>query len=189
MVSTNQHQITILTKKYSTLINICCSNSASQLPTEWNETMIRQVVLALTQTMSQLTLSKLCNISQPLISSIVRGGKKLGRRKCMEFGQWYMNYIKSNDVRPTNIQSEGSGRLVFDKRREIPRLKLWFAENAKPTDELLEEYSRIMNEDPTRKDRPQVSAKALKNWWKNERQKLGIRQREIRGRPKLKQID
>lgn len=37
--------------------------------------------------------------------------------------------------------------------------------------------------------RPQVTGKALKNWWKNERQKLGIRQREIRGRPKLKKID
>lgn len=165
------------------------SNSVSQVPTEWNETMIRQVVLALTQTMSQLTLSKLCNISQPLISSIVRGGKKLGRRKCMEFGQWYMNYIKSNEARPVTMHREGSGRLVFDKRREIPRLKLWFAENAKPTDELLEEYSRLMNEDPIRKARPPVSAKALKNWWKNERQKLGIRQREIRGRPKLKQLD
>lgn len=165
------------------------SNSVSQLSTEWNETMIRQVVLALTQTMSQLTLSKLCNISQPLISSIVRGGKKLGRRKCIEFGQWYMNYIKSNEARAPNVPKEGSGRLVFDKRREIPRLKAWFAKNAKPTDELLEEYSRLMNEDPIRKARPPVSAKALKNWWKNERQKLGIRQREIRGRPKLKQID
>lgn len=40
-----------------------CS-SVTQLPAEWTETMIRQVVLALTQTMSQLTLSKLCNISQ-----------------------------------------------------------------------------------------------------------------------------
>lgn len=39
-------------------------SSVQQLPTEWNETMIRQVVLALTQNMSQLTLSKLCNISQ-----------------------------------------------------------------------------------------------------------------------------
>lgn len=37
--------------------------------------------------------------------------------------------------------------------------------------------------------RPQVTAKALKNWWKNERQKLGIRQREIGGRPKLKRAD
>lgn len=185
---------------------------------EWNETMIRQVVLALTQTMSQLTLSKLCNISQPLISAIVRGGKKLGRRKCMEFGQWYMNYVKSNEViargAPSGMSGlggggggglsgsgsgsgslgqshsgEGSGRLVFDKRREIPRLKSWFAENAKPSEELLLQYSRLMNDDPIRRDRPQVSAKALKNWWKNERQKLGIRQREFRGRPKLKQID
>lgn len=107
----------------------------------------------------------------------------------MEFGQWYMNYIKSSEARPPHVHKEGSGRLVFDKRREIPRLKSWFAENAKPTDDLLEEYSRLMNEDPIRKARPPVSAKALKNWWKNERQKLGIRQREIRGRPKLKQLD
>lgn len=116
--------------------------------------MIRQVVLALTQTMSQLTLSKLCNISQPLISSIVRGGKKLGRRKCAEFGQWYMNYIKSAEARPSTMFCEGGGaRLVFDKTREIPRLKAWFANNTKPSDELLEEYSKILNEDALRKDR------------------------------------
>jgi len=116
--------------------------------------MIRQVVLALTQTMSQLTLSKLCNISQPLISSIVRGGKKLGRRKCAEFGQWYMNYIKSADARPSTMFCEGSGaRLVFDKSREIPQLKAWFANNTKPSDELLEEYSKILNEHALRKDR------------------------------------
>lgn len=135
-------------------INRTNSSSVSQGPTEWTETMIRQIVLDLTQTMSQLTLSKLCNISQPLISSIVRGGKKLGRRKCQEFGQWYLNYIQSADARPPAMLNEGGGaRLVFDKTREIPRLKAWFANNTKPSEELLEEYSRLLNEDTLRKDR------------------------------------
>ena len=127
----------------------------NQAPAEWTESMIRQIVLALTQTMSQLTLSKLCNISQPLISSIVRGGKKLGRRKCQEFGQWYLNYIQSADTHPPVTHHEGGGgaRLVFDKTREIPRLKAWFANNTKPSEELLEEYSRQLNEDSLRKDR------------------------------------
>lgn len=91
---------------------------------------------------------------QPLISSIVRGNKKLGRRKCAEFGQWYMNYIKSAEARPSSMFCEGSGaRLVFDKTREIPQLKAWFAENTKPSDEALEEYSKILNDNEIRKDR------------------------------------
>jgi hypothetical protein len=164
------------------------NNALSQAPTEWTETMIRQIVTTLCQSMSQLTLSKLCNISQPLISAIVRGGKRLGRRKCEEFGQWYLNYIKSMDNRPALAQPESTAaRLVFDKTREIPQLKAWFADNTKPSEDILEYYSKILNED--RKFKPQVSAKALKNWWKNERQKLGIRQRENRGRPRLKRIE
>lgn len=47
----------------------------------------------------------------------------------------------------------GGARLVFDKSREIPQLKAWFANNTKPSDELLEEYSRILNENTSRKDR------------------------------------
>jgi hypothetical protein len=170
-------------------LRIALVNSAlSQAPTEWTETMIRQIVTTLCQSMSQLTLSKLCNISQPLISAIVRGGKRLGRRKCEEFGQWYLNYIKSIDSRPMPAQPESTAaRLVFDKTREIPQLKAWFADNTKPSEDILEYYSKILNED--RKFKPQVSAKALKNWWKNERQKLGIRQRENRGRPRLKRIE
>ena len=170
-------------------LRIALVNSAlSQAPTEWTETMIRQIVTTLCQSMSQLTLSKLCNISQPLISAIVRGGKRLGRRKCEEFGQWYLNYIKSMDNRPAPAQPESTAaRLVFDKTREIPQLKAWFADNTKPSEDILEYYSKILNED--RKFKPQVSAKALKNWWKNERQKLGIRQRENRGRPRLKRIE
>lgn len=93
-------------------------------------------------------------LKQPLISSIVRGGKKLGRRKCAEFGQWYMNYIKSAEARPSTMFCEGGGaRLVFDKSREIPQLKAWFANNTKPSDEALEEYSKILNQHALRKDR------------------------------------
>lgn len=93
---------------------------------------------------------------KPLISAIVRGGKKLGRRKCAEFGQWYANYIKSPDARPPNMFSGsgvGGARLVFDKSREIPQLKAWFATNTNPTDEILEEYSKILNEQGMRKCR------------------------------------
>lgn len=101
-----------------------------------------------------------------------------------------MNYIKTAEARSSTMFFHGGGaRLVFDKSREIPQLKAWFANNTKPSDEMLEEYSRILNQHDLRKDRPQVTAKALRNWWKNERQKLGIRQREIRGRPKLKRVD
>lgn len=90
---------------------------------------------------------------QPLISAIVRGGKKLGRRKCTEFGQWYMSYIKSAEARPAQLAGEcGGARLVFDKTKEIPQLKAWFALNTKPSDELLEQYSKFLNEHSDRKD-------------------------------------
>lgn len=151
--------------------------------------MTRQAVLSLTQNMSQLALAKLCNISQPLISAIVRGNKKLGRRKCAEFGKWYMDYIRDIDSLNSTPASSGPGRgaagctrLVYDKNREIPQLKSWFASNQSPSNDQLEEYSKILNEDQSRRDRPIVTAKALRNWWKNERQKLGIRQREMRSK-------
>lgn len=47
----------------------------------------------------------------------------------------------------------GGARLVFDKTREIPQLKDWFSTNTKPSDELLEEYSKILNQHVLRKDR------------------------------------
>lgn len=65
-----------------------------------------------------------------------------------------MNYIKSSEARPSVMFCEGGGaRLVFDKSREIPQLKDWFANNTKPSDELLEEYSKILNQHALRKDR------------------------------------
>lgn len=65
-----------------------------------------------------------------------------------------MNYIKSAEARPSTMFCEGGGaRLVFDKSREIPQLKAWFANNTKPSDEALEEYSKILNQHALRKDR------------------------------------
>lgn len=65
-----------------------------------------------------------------------------------------MNYMKSAEARPATMFCEGGGaRLVFDKTREIPQLKNWFANNMKPSDKMLEEYSKILNEHALRKDR------------------------------------
>ena len=49
--------------------------------------------------------------------------------------------------------TSGGARLVFDKTREIPQLKSWFTTNSKPSDEMLEYYSQLLNENPMRKDR------------------------------------
>ncbi|CAG2115760.1 unnamed protein product [Medioppia subpectinata] len=65
---------------------------------EWTHNTVREAVLELLREISQSKLSKLCQISQSLLSSIVNNKfeGKIGKKKCEEFGKWYTDYRRGH---------------------------------------------------------------------------------------------
>lgn len=147
-------------------------------PQEWIDTTVRNAVLELLREMSQSKLAKLCPLSQPMLSNIInnRYVGKIGKEKCQEFGTWYLNYRKQNpeavspEVVPTDRPQDG--RLTFHPTKELPMMRSWFHGCRNPSRRTLQMYVDILNQGPVRQqERPKVVVSALKNWWKNEKQR------------------
>ncbi|XP_067142565.1 homeobox protein dve-1-like isoform X2 [Centruroides vittatus] len=152
--------------------------SMPENPQEWTDTAVRNAVLVLLREMSQSKLASLCPLSQPLLSNIMNNkyNGKIGKDKCQEFGSWYLNYCKKDNVTwPPNATSTGcprDGRLTFHPIKELPMLKEWYQSNRSPSHATLQMYVDILNQGTVRQqERPKVTTSSLKNWWKNERQR------------------
>lgn len=152
--------------------------SMPENPQEWTDTAVRNAVLVLLREMSQSKLASLCPLSQPLLSNIMNNkyNGKIGKDKCQEFGSWYLNYCKKDNVTwPPNASATGcprDGRLTFHPIKELPMLKEWYQSNRSPSHATLQMYVDILNQGTVRQqERPKVTTSSLKNWWKNERQR------------------
>ncbi|KAI2801695.1 DNA-binding protein satb2 [Blomia tropicalis] len=164
---------------------------------QWNHSSVRAAILSLLHDLSQSKLSKLCNITQPIISHIVNNKDfKLNQNKCQEFGVWYEQYSRSksnlvscemsniqsqdnvsnlisniNIDNDEKVQSQSDARLTFHSKQEVPRLVEWFNLDRNPSERQLSYYADLLNQSPLRVERNKVTIKSLKNWWKNYKQK------------------
>ncbi|CAG2165429.1 unnamed protein product, partial [Oppiella nova] len=153
--------------KFKRNLSLPTTHHSSQSPTEireWTQNTVREAVLELLREVSQSKLSKLCQISQPLLSGIVNNKfeGKIGKKKCEDFGKWYTDYRRAHPtvcgVSPhnqsrDNTREEGSEekatdldtsvaqttqtcetRLTFHSSAEVPQLRQWFRSNPKPSD-------------------------------------------------------
>ena len=143
---------------------------------------------------------------QPIISNLLNAKTNciVGRERCIAFGAWYEEYMERARREATgkppppavSESSEGSERAAagddaahdaphlrrtFHPTLELPRMRDWFRACRKPTHSQFRSFLETLNGGPVRSsgERAPVTVGMLRNWWRNEDQRVKRRQRFV----------
>ncbi|ESN91785.1 hypothetical protein HELRODRAFT_165862 [Helobdella robusta] len=72
----------------------------------------------------------------------------------------------------TNISNQLNTRMTFHPVDELPLMRSWYKFCPNPTSEELKNYLHELNVSPIRQERPKISLKRLRIWWRNEKQRV-----------------
>ncbi|KAL4218394.1 DNA-binding protein satb2 [Mactra antiquata] len=155
------------------LNSVCIMSSPGFHGYDWTIDSLRTAVLELLQEMTQTELSILSPLPQSMISNLINSkyNATLSDKTLQSFGEWYTQY-RQNRPAQHSIDRTPNSRLTFHVVHEVPKLRAWFTVNHNPSDRQLQEYVNELNSGYVRIERPKVNVENLRNWFKNERQKL-----------------